>query len=187
MRPLWTVAWAIGVGLSLGGCGTQNPVPVGAPRPSVVEAKPEPKKGVPAPVEANKVQAAPPEEFVYSPAGLRDPFEPFIKLEPEKGKKQAPKVFVPKTPLQRYPAEELKLVGVVWSGTPLKPKALVEDPTGKGYVVMVGTLVGDKGGGIIQIAPDLVTVEERFLGILGEETVRVVKMTLHKPDGEVKQ
>jgi len=187
MGPVRTTALAAGFALLLSGCGSEVPAPAppAAPQPSAPVAKTEPKKPAPAPVAASQPQPAASEAFVYSPMNLRDPFEPFIKVVPEK--KEKPKAFVPQTPLQRFPAEELRLVGVVWGGGPANAKALIEDPTGKGYVVAVGTLVGDKGGGIVQIGRDEVVVEERFVNLLGEETQRVVKMTLRKPEGEVKQ
>jgi type IV pilus assembly protein PilP len=186
MGPVRTAALAAGVAVFLGGCGSDRPASSPAPKPIAPVAKAEPKKAVPTPVEASQPQPAPAETFVYSSAGLRDPFEPFIKLETEK--KDKPKVFVPQTPLQRYTVDELRLVGVIWSGgAGAKPKALIEDPAGKGYVVTVGTLVGDKGGGIVKIGPDEVVVEERFVGVLGEENQRIVKMALHKPEGEVKK
>jgi Tfp pilus assembly protein PilP len=187
MGPVRTTAFAAGFALLLGGCGSEAPPPAPStpPKPVAPAAKAEPKRATPAPVAASQPQPATPEAFVYSPANLRDPFEPFIKLTPEKKKK--PKVFVPRTPLQRFPTEELRLVGVVWGGGPARAKALIEDPTGKGYVVAVGTLVGDRGGAIAQIGQNEIVVEERFVDVLGEETRRVVKMTLRKPEGEVKQ
>ena len=75
-------------------------------------------------------------------------------------------------------------MGVVWSGHG-KSKALIEDPEGKGYVVTTGTLVGDRDGKIVDIRPEKVMVEERSVDLLGEENVKMVAMTLRKPEGEV--
>ncbi|MEW6488952.1 MAG: pilus assembly protein PilP [Thermodesulfobacteriota bacterium] len=121
--------------------------------------------------------------FSYQPAGLRDPFEPFIRLDEPKTKAK-PQVFVPRTPLQRYALEEIRLVGVMWAEGG-RSVALVEDPEGKGYVVSGGVLIGDRGGRIIGIRPDRVDVEERFVDLFGEENVKVMTMTLRKPEGEV--
>jgi type IV pilus assembly protein PilP len=135
--------------------------------------------------EAAKVAAPPPQApvLVYDPTGLRDPFEPFIKIEEKKPR--APKAFVAKTPLQRYAMEELKLVAIIW-GEGLHARALVEDPQGKGYVVTTGTHVGDRGGKVVRIQPDRVVVEERFTDLLGEEKVNVANMTLHRAESGVK-
>lgn len=183
MGALRTALWTAGLAALLLGCGSQAPAPPRPPKPTPAAAKKTPP-AVPRPVNAEEPKTAEPEEFAYHREGLRDPFEPFIKIV--KKKVQKPKVFVPKTPLQRYAVEELQLVGVVWGG-PGKAKALIEDPGGKGYVVGVGTLVGDRGGGIVKIAPGEVLVEERFVDVLGEETVRAVKLALRKPEGEVNQ
>ncbi len=174
----------VGLAVFVLGCRAESPAP--APKPRAPRAAAQPQQEPEIPVEASTPEPPPeaPEPFVYSPEGLRDPFQPFIKLELPKEVK--PKVFVPKTPLQRYSTEELKLVGVIWGGAG-RSKALIEDPEGKGYVASVGTPVGDQGGGIVQIRPERVVIEERFVDVLGEETVRTVDMKLHRPEGEVSQ
>jgi Tfp pilus assembly protein PilP len=178
-------ALVVGLAAFLAGCGTENSVPSASPPVAHAEVQ-QPQQTPAAPVAAPAPAPPPvdPEPFVYSRESLRDPFMPFIKLELPKELK--PKTFVPKTPLQRYATEELMLVGVIWGG-PSRAKALIEDPEGKGYVAGVGTLVGDQGGGIVQIRPERVVIEERFVDVLGEETVRTVNMTLHKSEGEVSQ
>jgi len=177
MRALWKTAAAVGL-VALVGCGSEAPAPAPqTPPPSQVATPPAPK------VAAVEPASAPEPEFNFDPTGLRDPFEPFLRLE-EKPKEKKPKVFIPKTPLQRYAVEELKLVGVIWAGQN-RSVALVEDPEGKGYVVSGGTLVGDRGGRIVGIHSDRVDVEERFVDLFGEENVKVVTMTLRKPEGEV--
>ncbi len=162
------------------GCGGGAP----APAPKKVRSTP-PKAAKAQPVAAAKQPAPEEPPFVYNPEGLRDPFVPFIKLEPRKKEQKKPEVFVPKTPLQRYALEELKLAGIVWAGKE-RSRALIEDPEGKGYVVTVGTLVGDRGGKIVGVHPDRVVVEERFLDVLGEETVNKVVLSLRKPEDEVR-
>ena len=177
MSALWKTAAAVGLA-ALVACGSEPPAPAPqtAPQAKVTPAL-SPKVVAPTPAPA----AEP--EFTFDPTGLRDPFEPFLKLE-EKAKDKKPKVFVPKTPLQRYAIEEIRLVGVIWAEGG-KSVALVEDPEGKGYVVSGGTLIGDRGGRIIRIRADRVDVEERFVDLFGEENVKVVTMTLRKPEDEV--
>jgi type IV pilus assembly protein PilP len=139
-------------------------------------------KPVPAASPAAAAMPVPP-AFIYNPVGLRDPFEPFIKIEE---KKAAPTQKIPPNapPLQRFTTEQLKLVGIVWSENG-KSRALIQDPQGKGYVVGVGTSIGDKGGKIVRIQPDRVVIEERFADLFGEEKKNVANMMLHKPEGEV--
>ena len=87
-------------------------------------------------------------------------------------------MFVPKTPLQRYALDELRLVGIVWAEE--RSKALIEDPKGKGYYVGAGTYVGDQGGKIIRINKDMLLVEERNTDLMGAESVKQITLTLHK-------
>ena len=172
--------WIIG-GL-LAACRAPEPAPAPAPPPTT--AAPQADRAPPVVAQTAQPAPAPPVTpvFVYDPTGLRDPFEPFIKLEDKKS--PAPKAFVPKTPLQRFPTEELKLAAIIW-GEGVKPRALIEDPQGKGYVVSVGTFVGDRGGKIVRIQPDQVVVEERFTDLFGEEKVNVANMTLHRSESGV--
>ena len=167
--------------LAVSSCSPEAPKPGATPQ--VAQVKAPAVSMMPEGTTSAKAEDEKPPPFVYDPQGLRDPFAPFIKIETTK-QKQKPKVFVPKTPLQRYAVEELRVVGVIWADAG-KAKALIEDPEGKGYVVGIGTLVGDQEGKIIQIHPEQVVVEERFFDLLGEENVKVVKMALHKPEGEV--
>jgi type IV pilus assembly protein PilP len=176
MRASWkTAMWA---GLAVfAACAGETPAP--APAPAPVARVPQ----APAPAPAAPVEDTGEPAWSYQPAGLRDPFEPFIRLDEPKPKSK-PQVFVPRTPLQRYALEEIRLVGVMWAEGG-RSVALVEDPEGKGYVVSGGVLIGDRGGRIIGIRPDRVDVEERFVDLFGEENVKVMTMTLRKPEGEV--
>ncbi len=181
MSPLAKTAMVAGV-LVLAACGAEPP-PAPAPQaaPSPQAATPT-MVAAPAAAPAAAAQESSEVTFEYDPKGLRDPFEPFVKLEVKK--KEVPKAFIPKTPLQRYAVEEIRLVGVIWADGG-KSVALVEDPEGKGYAVSGGAWIGDRGGRIVRIRPDGVDVEERFVDLFGEENVKVVSMALHKPEGEV--
>lgn len=172
--------WALAAALGLWACG-------GEPPPAPAPSQPAPARAAaPAKPEAAEAQEKPAEPaFVYNPEGLRDPFQPFIKIEEKKKEKRAPEVFVPRTPLQRFAVEELRVTGIVW-GEGAGSRALVEAPDGKGYVVRVGTLVGDRGGKVVAIRPDRVVVEERVVDLLGEEQVRTVDLRLRTPEDEVR-
>lgn len=181
MRSLVVFLIAAGFALGVAACGSEPPAPPSgsakAP-PAKAPAKKQPAAAASEPGPAEAVETV----FNYEPEGLRDPFQPFIKLETKK--KVRPQVFVPKTPLQRYATEELHLVGIIWGGKG-RSRALIEDPEGKGYVVGTGTLVGDRGGKIVRIETQEAVVEERAVDLFGEENVKVVRMTLRKPEDEV--
>ncbi len=63
---------------------------------------------------------------------------------------------------------------------------MVEDGGGggKGYLVYVGTLIGENGGKVIQILPDRVIVEEKLGESKGKEKSHRVALKLHKEEGE---
>jgi type IV pilus assembly protein PilP len=114
-------------------------------------------------------------EYAYEPAGKRDPFRPFIELE-----KKAP-VAVPATPLQAYDISELRLVGVII--LPDKKVAMIEDPTGKGYNVKIGTPIGRYEGKVVDILKDEVVIEEKYLDEMARIKTRRVSMRIPKEEG----
>ncbi|MBW1980816.1 MAG: pilus assembly protein PilP [Deltaproteobacteria bacterium] len=96
----------------------------------------------------------------YSPKGRPDPFKPFIVARRAETA-VAPKVKKrPLTPLQKMPLSEIQsgLKAIVWGE--MGSKALVQDATGKGYVLAVGTYVGQNDGVVKKILPDRIVVEE---------------------------
>lgn len=146
-------------------------------------SKSEPPKPVaPAVVKpAAKVEAAatpkPAEEeerslYSYNPIGKRDPFEVFAlspTLQPD----------VPLTPLQQFSIDQLKLVGIIWGIS--NPRALVEDPKGKGHVVKRGTLIGKNWGKVSRIKQDEVIIAEEYRDIDGRLVVNEISLKLPKP------
>jgi len=182
MRSLAVFLIACTSALGLAACGSEPAAPPATPPAAVAPAKvaaAQPVAIVAPEAEPAAAQAA----FAYNAEDLRDPFQPFLKLE-EKKPQVRPQVFVPKTPLQRFAVEELRLVGIIW-GDGGRSRALIEDPEGKGYVVGTGILVGDRGGRIVRIQREEAVVEERTVDLFGEESVKVVRMTLRKPEDEV--
>jgi type IV pilus assembly protein PilP len=105
--------------------------------------------------------------YRYDPEGKLDPFQPLFATEapqrmaPSKkmGEKEKKEKRLPLTPLQRIDLGQLKLVGIILSHT--GNKALVEEPSGKGYVISKGTYVGTHFGRVKKILNDRVIVEEQ--------------------------
>jgi type IV pilus assembly protein PilP len=96
----------------------------------------------------------------YDPTGKPDPFKSFI-LATAAQEETAPKVVRRQlTPLQKMPLSEIEagLKAIIWGQ--LGNKALVEDATGKGYVVQEGTYVGQHDGIVKKIYEDRIIVEE---------------------------
>ena len=95
----------------------------------------------------------------YDPTGKPDPFKSFILATV--AQEEIPKVVRRQlTPLQKMPLSEIEsgLKAIIWGQ--LGNKALVEDATGKGYVVQEGTYVGQHDGIVKKIYEDRIVVEE---------------------------
>ena len=118
----------------------------------------------------------------YDPIGKTDPFEPLFKEKPVPVKKKERKKRIPRTPLERIDLSQLKLVAIILS--PSGNMALVEEASGKGYVIKEGTYIGTNGGKIVSIQKEIVTVEEELEDIYGKLVVHKRELKLPKPPGE---
>jgi len=117
----------------------------------------------------------------YSRKGRIDPFEPFLrKPEPEvaTGENSKLKRRVPRTPLEKIDLSQLRLSAVL--RTPTKTRALVQESSGKGYVINEGTYIGNKGGQVLTIFKDRVMVEEKYLDVFGKISVRERELKLQQ-------
>lgn len=141
--------------------GTKSPTPE-----PVVTAKISPD-GVPA---------------LYNPAGKIDPFEPLFRERAAMAKTKKKIKREPRTPLERIDLSQLKLVGIILAAS--GNRALVEESSGKGYVVKTGTYIGINGGKIVKIEKELVTVEEQFEDVFGKIQSQKRELKLPKPPGE---
>ena len=113
--------------------------------------------------------------YTYNPAGKRDPFKPFISLGPKKAAHTARL-----TPLQRYDVSELKLVGILKG--PIGYRALVEDASGKGFIITKGTLIGREDGHVKEIRKDRVIIKQTHKDIFGQIKEKEISIRLRKPE-----
>ncbi len=106
----------------------------------------------------------------YNPTGKPDPFMPTtVSIETtSKGKKVLP--------LEQFEVSDFELVGIV-TGSGIK-KAMVQDLTGKGYFIQVGTRIGKMGGKVIRITGKEVVIKEPFQDFLGRRSSRVITLKL---------
>jgi type IV pilus assembly protein PilP len=109
-----------------------------------------------------------------------DPFEPLFNGKQGRvaaKKKRAKRA--PRTPLEALDLSQVKLVGITLSDK--GNTALVEDASGKGYVIKEGTYIGVNAGKVIQILKDRFIIEEEIEDVHGKiiSQKRVIK--LHKP------
>jgi len=117
---------------------------------------------------------------LYNPKGRLDPFAPFIhKPEAQAAvvKEKIPRR-IPMTPIEKIALSQLKLTAVL--RLPDKICALVQEGSGKGYVIKQGTYIGNKGGQVKKILKDRVVVEEKYLDVYGKIAVRKSELKLQK-------
>ncbi len=123
---------------------------------------------------------------LYNPKNKIDPFMSLFKEEPkaevELLKKVEREKRIPRTPLERIDLSQLKLVGIIQSHT--GKKGLVEEASGKGYIISMGTYMGTNGGSVVEIFNDRVIVEEEVDDVLGKLTLQTRELKLQKPFGE---
>jgi type IV pilus assembly protein PilP len=100
---------------------------------------------------------------LYNPRGKPDPFEPTTII---------PKGRYKVLPLEQYDANEFVLVSIV-AGPGIR-RAMVQDPTGKGFIIQAGTRIGKRGGRVIRIAGKEVVIEELFRDFLGRKSLRKI-------------
>ncbi len=125
------------------------------------------------------------ETFEYILEGRPDPFVPFIT---PKATISAPTVNMDEivekkvvlTGMQLFEPGQLTLVALL--KTESEDIAMVQDFTGKGYVITEGTKIG-KRGIVKDIAPNTVTIEETAETRAGKKIITNVLMTLKK-EGE---
>ena len=121
---------------------------------------------------------------MYNPKGKIDPFEPLFREKATvASKKSKRKRRTPRTPLEKIDLSQLKLVAIVLASS--GNRALVEESSGKGYVVKKGTYMGTNSGKVVKIEKNKVIVAEEFEDYSGNVTQRNREIKLPKPPGEL--
>ena len=114
---------------------------------------------------------APLAEYHYDPTDKVDPFRSYVRrqvtFDPEAGS----------SPLERFDLNQLSVMGIIWGLE--EPRALVRDPTGKGYIVRTGTPIGKNKGRILRIEDNKVVVKETYLDHLDRATTKEVDLELY--------
>lgn len=121
----------------------------------------------------------PADEFSYQLEGRPDPFEPFIR--PKVATTAEPDEIIEEdkilTGMQLFEPGQLTLVAVMSAQG--DKMAMVEDVTGKGYVIKEGVLIGRRGI-VSRINEDQVIITEKARTRAGKEIVSTVVMRLNK-------
>lgn len=146
-----------------------------APQPISKSEKPDKSAVVAQPtvaVSAASDNKAEPSDGPRLAPGRRDPFRPITLNVRAVSTRRRENL----SPLERFEIGQLKLVGVVWNVK--EPTALVEDNSGLGYMVKVGTPIGSNDGRIKEVKRDSLIVEEFFVDLYGAKKRREVSMRL---------
>ncbi len=114
-------------------------------------------------------------EFTYDPTGLRDPFRSF---EWERDKLAETEM---RGPLEEFDVSQLSVVGVVWNVG--NARALIQDPSGQGFIVSEGARVGKNEGRIIKIDDSVVIVKETYVDLMGQESTKDIELRIRRSEG----
>ncbi|MGB3225396.1 MAG: pilus assembly protein PilP [Desulforhopalus sp.] len=126
---------------------------------------------------------APGSQFEYILENRPDPFVPFISEKAASTNVDMNEIVEnsePLTGMQLFEPGQLTLVALLKKNA--EDVAMVEDFTGKGYILLEGTKIGRRGV-VKNIASNAVTIEETAITRAGKEIVTQVVMTLKK-EGE---
>jgi type IV pilus assembly protein PilP len=121
---------------------------------------------------------------LYNPEGKLDPFEPLFKKENVSLNASQKRIDrrKPLTPLEKLNLSQLTLVGIIRA--PSGNRALVQEASGKGYIVKKGTYIGTQSGKVKQILEDRIIVEEKGEDLYGKVSTIEKTLKLQKPPGE---
>lgn len=176
MQPIAALS-LLALGLAATACGGGEPAPVTPP--SIPAGGVVPGAGAP-PVAAVATATPTPEpeetavtEYNYDPIGKRDPFRSLVVEELQNRPK-------PKTPLQQYDLDQLKIVGIIWGIS--NPKAMVQTPDGKGFVVSKGTPIGKGRGKVTRITQKEVVVSEEYRDFEGKLLVNETALRIKEEE-----
>lgn len=160
---------AVALLLLAGACETQEKPPAQTAKAAGAAPKNTPPSGKVEPPQV-KMEAAEPRPTTAAKIG-RDPFRPFTVTARANIQRRDNL-----SPLERFEIGQLKLVGVVWDVS--HPTALVEDSSGLGYTVRIGTPIGANDGKVKAIAPHGIIIEEDYIDPSGARRKREVSMML---------
>ncbi len=173
MPTPWVSSTALILALLLAGCSDSEPPPSRTTR--------TPPKGTAAP-QANTASALAPggeqeEGYRYDPTGKPDPFRSYVRVYLSRSKKSNS----PSTPLERFDLSQLTVKAVIWGNE--RPRALITDPSGKGYIISEGTPIGKNSGRVIEIEDNKVVVKETYVDFAGQASTKEIEMRLHQSRG----
>ena len=119
----------------------------------------------------------------YDAKGKIDPFLPLIQEkieEPQPVADDSPQRIL--TPLEKIELSQIRLVAVIIMEK--KRIAMVEEATGKGYEITIGTFIGGNQGKVTEIKDSSIVVTELVKDFKGKLKEQTQEIKLHKNDDE---
>ncbi len=153
-----------------------------AQKPSIVSDKENIKEVEPSDTAKKEIKIEKEEEH-YNFEGKINPFQPLISDKDEEEEtidEEMPKRIL--TPLEKIDLAAIKLVAVIQ--TKEKNIAMVEEASGKGYIVKIGTYMGRHHGRVSEIKPNSIVVRELIKNYKGKYVEQFQELKLLKKDGE---
>jgi type IV pilus assembly protein PilP len=150
------------------------PKPAGKPAASTATASQDDDQ---IPDAMKRLMKAPEVDYTH----LRDPFVSYLVTVSQRGEaalreREARLSNRPREVLENFDLSTLKLVAIYTMGT--DRVAMIQDATGKGYIVHRGNYMGKNNGRIEKIGKDSLYLVEQVLNPAGEITDRQVTLTL---------
>ncbi len=117
----------------------------------------------------------------YDSQGKIDPFKPLIQAEPDQPEnipeKRPARIL---TPLEKIDLSQIRLVAVIILNK--KQIAMVEEASGKGYEVGLGTYIGKNQGRVTEIKNSSIVITELVRDFKGRLKENIQEIKLHKND-----
>ncbi len=118
-------------------------------------------------------------DYTYRRDGRSDPFMPFLR-EKIVDQELDPVASGELVGMQKFEPGQLLVVGIIQSAS--GPIAMVQDSTGKGYIIAPGIKLG-RSGIVDEITENMILIKQQYLMTSGAMRHRMVKMIL-KNEGE---
>ncbi|MEI7815993.1 MAG: pilus assembly protein PilP [Desulfuromonadales bacterium] len=162
--------------LFISSCSKKQPqAPVAVP--------PQPPKEIvpPKPIQkqvSTALRLPPPPTNQFDFSNKKDPFKPFVavKMEPKNSPDKIKITLRNALPIHSFDVSQFKLIGLITGGR--ESQAMVTDPSGKGYVLKVGMLIGKNDGKIVSINSSGVDILEQFRDDNGRVRKENIKLSL---------
>ncbi|MFH1137075.1 MAG: pilus assembly protein PilP [Pseudomonadota bacterium] len=164
----------------LAGCVKETPEKAAPPARPKAPAAAKPQADSPSALDMKALVES--REETYEPQSAYDPFMPIPEALDAGANPTNEESAEQLTPLQKMDLAQVRLVAIIIDDK--NSRALVEDSTGMGYIIQVGTPMGTRGGKVASIMPDKIKVEEYSKNYLGEKTVEETYLEIPKDPNE---